>query len=43
MLREREDVFLDGMTLAALSSALGVRILPVADGESLIKTIFGER
>ncbi len=42
MLREREDVFLDGMTLAEAERALGVRILPVRDGEHLIETVFGE-
>lgn len=36
MLREREDVFLDGMTLKEASDALRAPILPVRDGEELI-------
>ena len=40
MLREREDVFLDGVTLAELAAALQVRVFPVAGGEHLIETLF---
>lgn len=40
MLREREDVFLDGVTLAELAAALQVRVLPVAGGEHMIETLF---
>ena len=40
MLREREDVFLDGMTMPALEKALGVRVLPVGTGEEMVETLF---
>ena len=40
MLRECEDVFLDGVTLPELASALQVRVLPVAGGEHMIETLF---
>lgn len=40
MLREREDVFLDNVTLAEAERALGTRILPFWDGEDLIETVF---
>ena len=40
MLRECEDVFLDGVTLSELASALQVRVLPVAGGEHMIETLF---
>ena len=41
MLREREDVFLDGMTVEELSQALGVRIVPVrGGGDAWIQTIY---
>lgn len=40
MLREREDVFLDGMTMLALEKALGVRVLPVGTGEEMVETLF---
>lgn len=40
MLRENEDVFLDGMTLAQAESALDARIFPVTDGINMIETMF---
>lgn len=41
MLREQEDVFLDGMSVETLSRELGVRVLPVrGDGENWIHTLF---
>jgi putative radical SAM enzyme (TIGR03279 family) len=41
MLREREDVFLDGMTVSELSQALGVRVVPVrGGGDAWIQTIY---
>ena len=41
MLRECEDVFLDGMTVEELSQALGVRIIPVrGGGDAWIQTIY---
>lgn len=41
MLREREDVFLDGMTVEELSAALNVRVVPVrGGGDAWIETIF---
>ena len=41
MLREQEDVFLDGMTLSEAERALGTRIFPFRNGESLIDLVFG--
>ena len=40
MLREGEDVFLDGMTLSELERALHVRALPVGTGEELVETLY---
>ncbi len=41
MLREKEDVFLDGMTVKSLAGALGAEVIPVrGDGEAWIQTIF---
>lgn len=40
MLREQEDVFLDGMTLCQAEEALHIRILPVCGGEDMITTLF---
>ena len=42
MLRETEDVFLDGMTLSDVESALGVRIRTFSDGAELISCLFEE-
>ena len=42
MLRETEDVFLDGMTLSEVESALGVPIRTFADGTELISCLFEE-
>ena len=42
MLRETEDVFLDGMKLSDVESALGVLIRPFADGTELISCLFEE-
>lgn len=39
MLREREDVFLDGMTAADVEKELGVRIRPFADANALISIL----
>lgn len=40
MLREGEDVFLDGVTLSEVERALQVRVLPVGGGEHMIETMF---
>jgi len=40
MLREGEDVFLDGMRLAEVSEKLGVPVYPFADGEGLVKLLY---
>lgn len=42
MLRERDDIFLDGMRLPELSAELGVTVSPVSadDGEALVREIF---
>lgn len=42
MLRERDDVFLDGTRLKGLSDALGMEVVPVTadDGEALVREIF---
>lgn len=41
MLREKEDVFLDGMTVADVEDALGIRVIPVrGEGEAWVETIF---
>lgn len=42
MLREKEDVFLDDMTLAEAEKALNVKIIPVATGDELIEKLFAE-
>ena len=42
MLRETEDVFLDGMTLSEVESGLGVSIRTFADGTELISCLFEE-
>ena len=42
MLREQEDVFLDGMTLRDVETALGVSIRPFSDGTELISYLFKE-
>ncbi len=42
MLRETEDVFLDGMTLSEVQTALGVSIRTFADGTELISCLFEE-
>ena len=42
MLRETEDVFLDGMTLSDVSRALGTDIRSFADGTELITRLFEE-
>jgi len=42
MLRETEDVFLDGMTLSDVESALGVSIRTFSDGTELISELFEE-
>ena len=42
MLRETEDVFLDGMTLSNVETALGVSIRTFADGTELISCLFEE-
>lgn len=41
MLREQEDVFLDGMTVKELLEALNVRVIPVrGGGDAWVETIF---
>lgn len=40
MLRENDEVFLDGMTLQEAEKALKRRILPVADGADMIEILF---
>ena len=41
MLREREDVFLDGITTEELAKSLGVRVVPVrGGGDDWIRAIF---
>jgi len=42
MLRETEDVFLDGMTLTEAENSLRVRIKPFSDGTELISYLFKE-
>lgn len=42
MLREKEDVFLDGLTLDDVRAALGVQVLPFSGGEELIDILFDE-
>ncbi len=42
MLRESEDVFLDGMSLADVEKALGLSIRTFADGTELISLLFEE-
>lgn len=42
MLREKEDVFLDGLTLKDVSDALRVEVIPFAGGEELIDIMFDE-
>lgn len=41
MLRERGDVFLDGLSLAQAEQALGARMIPFGSGEDFIDMIFG--
>lgn len=41
MLREQEDVFLDGVTLQEAEKELNVRIIPFRDGGELIEILFG--
>lgn len=40
MLREREDVFLDGMTVSKLEQTLGVAVSAFSDGTDLITKLF---
>ena len=42
MLRETEDVFLDGMTLKDVETALNIPIRPFADGTAFISRVFEE-
>ena len=42
MLREKEDVFLDDITVTELEEALHVRVIPFGSGEDLINIVFGE-
>ncbi len=42
MLKEREDVFLDGITVKELEEKLHVRIVPVRDGADLVAKLFEE-
>lgn len=43
MLREIEDVFLDGMTVAQVEQALHTRLIPFRDGYELIEILFGDK
>ena len=43
MLRERESVFLDDVTLSELEGRLGVRILPFHGGEEFVEILFGDQ
>ena len=43
MFKEREDVFLDGMTIAEVADALGVTILPFYGGDDFIDVLFTAR
>ncbi|MBO4384722.1 MAG: DUF512 domain-containing protein [Clostridia bacterium] len=42
MLREKDDIFLDGMRLPVLSREMGINVVPVTadDGEALVSEIF---
>ena len=42
MLREKDDVFLDGVTRSELEAKLGRRILPFGGGKEFIDLIFGD-
>ena len=42
MLKEREDVFLDGITVTELEEKLHVNIVPVKDGADLVAKLFEE-
>ena len=42
MLRETEDVFLDGLTLFDVERTLGVRIRTFSDGAEFISCLFEE-
>ena len=42
MLREKDNVFLDGVTLPELEEKLGRRILPFGGGREFIELIFGD-
>ena len=42
MLREKDSVFLDGVTLSELEEKLGRRILPFGGGKEFIELIFGD-
>ena len=42
MLREKDSVFLDGVTLGELEEKLGRRILPFGGGREFIERIFGD-
>ena len=40
MLKEREDVFLDGMTVKELEETLHVKVVAVKDGADLVEKVF---
>jgi len=42
MLREKEDIFLDDITVSELEDRLHVRVQPFGSGEDLINIVFGE-
>ena len=42
MLREKDDVFLDGVKLSELEEKLGRRILPFGGGREFIELVFGD-
>ena len=42
MLREKDSVFLDGVTLSELEEKLGRRIIPFSGGREFIELVFGD-
>ena len=40
MLREKDDVFLDNLSLSALSQALNRKVIPFYDGEDFVRILF---
>jgi hypothetical protein len=42
MLREKDRVFLDGMTLDELEQRMGRRVIPFGGGREFIELVFGD-